>query len=115
MQNAHMTLPRVPADLTLAPVAVAIDQNLQYLRTLPIGEVCGGIELETDQRATQPSREARAAVLLSVALRNVNLHSWSAELTADSSRVHLDGGSVTLDIGLSPAIVEYVEGRLGRS
>jgi hypothetical protein len=103
-----MTHPRVPTDLTLAPVAVAIDQNLQYLRSLAGDELLAGLELETDRPSKCPTRAERATLVVSAALRNVNLHGWNAQLTDDGSRIHLDGGSVTLDIGLSTAIAAYV-------
>jgi hypothetical protein len=45
-----------------------------------------------------------------VALRNVNLHDWNAEITDDDARLHLAGGSVSLDLGLSAAIMRYVAG-----
>ena len=46
--------------------------------------------------------------MLRQALRDVDLHGWNATLSDDASRVHLDGGSVSLDVGLSPAITGYI-------
>ena len=34
---------------------------------------------------------------------------WSAEISEDASRVHLSGGSVSLDLGLSAEILHYIE------
>ena len=52
--------------------------------------------------------DERAALVLRQALRDVDLHGWTATLSDDASRVHLDGGSVSLDIGLSPEITRYI-------
>ena len=41
--------------------------------------------------------------------RNVDLHGWTAEITDDATRVHLTGGSVTLDLGLGAAVTSYIE------
>jgi hypothetical protein len=40
----------------------------------------------------------------------VNLHGWSAEISDDASRLHLSGGSVSLDLGLSAEILRYIDG-----
>ena len=55
----------------------------------------------------QPEDERRSRVL-NAALRNVNLHGLDASITDDGARVHLEGGSVSLDIGLSATILEYI-------
>ncbi|HEX8975425.1 MAG TPA: hypothetical protein VF781_02840 [Solirubrobacteraceae bacterium] len=39
----------------------------------------------------------------------VDLHGWDAAITDDACRVHLDGGSVSLDLGLSSGITSYIE------
>jgi hypothetical protein len=54
------------------------------------------------------SPEQRAELVLRQALREVDLHGWTATLSPDASRVHLDGGSVSLDLGLNPAITGYI-------
>ena len=45
-----------------------------------------------------------------MALRDVTLQGWSAELTDDAARLHLGGGSVSLDLGLSAEILRYIAG-----
>ena len=103
-----MMRPKTPTDLTLAPVAAAIDLNLQRLRDLPTPAAIRGelaLELNTVDAAT---REARTSQVLRVALRDVDLHGWHAEISDDGSRVHLSGGSVTLDIGLSAELQQYI-------
>lgn len=107
-----MTLrPKVTADLTLAPVAAEIDLNLQRLRDLTTpAEIFGELALELNALGVGVTREERAAQVLEVALRDVDLHRWVAEVSDDASRIHLHGGSVTLDVGLSTALQHYIAG-----
>jgi hypothetical protein len=101
--------PRRIKDLVLAPVAAGIDLNLQQLRDRSAAEVEAGLELGLDAPAEAAGRDARAQLVLDQALRNVDMHGWAATITTDANRVHLDGGSVTLDLGLSAGITEYIE------
>jgi hypothetical protein len=100
--------PKNQKDLMLAPVAAEIDRNLQRLRTGSPSDVLAELELELDRPAMCPQRDERAELVLRQALRDVDLHGWRATLSDDASRVHLDGGSVSLDVGLSPAITGYI-------
>jgi hypothetical protein len=101
--------PKYPKDLMLAPVAVEIDQNLSRMRDRPPQDVVAKLELELDRPAVSGDREERAGLVLRQALRHVDLHGWSAAITSDGSRLHLDGGSVSLDLGLSPGITRYIQ------
>jgi len=103
-----MTHPKNQKDLMLAPVAVEIDQNLQRLRVDTPYDVLAELELELDRPAMCNERDERAELVLRQALRDVDLHGWNATLSDDASRVHLDGGSVSIDLGLSPAITSYI-------
>ena len=100
--------PKNQKDLMLAPVAVEIDRNLQRLRGASPYEVLAELELELDRPAMCAEPSERAELVLRQALRDVDLHGWTATLTDDASRVHLDGGSVSIDLGLSPAITSYI-------
>ena len=101
--------PQVPMDLSLAPVAAAIDRNLQRLRDKEsAGEIDRELQLELDQPPLEDTREERRARVLALALRNIDLHGWEVDLAADDSRLHLSGGSVSLDLGLSAAILAYL-------
>jgi hypothetical protein len=42
-------------------------------------------------------------------VRNIELHGWRAAISDDGSRLALTGGSVSLDLGLSPGIIRYIE------
>jgi hypothetical protein len=101
--------PRNPTDLTLAPVAAEIDLNLQRLRDKSAVALITEVALELNQE-TPKTRDARAEQILQVGLRDVNLHGWRAEITDDATRLHLSGGSVSLDVGLSAEILQYIEG-----
>ena len=105
-----MTLhPKNPTDLLLAPVAAAVDLNLQSLRDKTPAEIDYLLALELNLDTRDSDQEKRTNWLLEAALRNVELHDWHAEISADGDRLHLDGGSVTLDLGLSKSILRYLE------
>jgi hypothetical protein len=103
----HLRLPRprVARDLFLAPVAAAIDRNLQDLRDLPVDE----LRPKLDGLDHPVTHDERVLCLLRAALWDVNTHEWSTEITADGARLRLSGGSVSLDIGLSPSLIRYVQ------
>jgi hypothetical protein len=106
-----MIRPKATADLTLAPVAAEIDLNLQRLRDLPTEtEIVVELALELNAAGAGPTREERADQILRIALRDVDLHGWDASVSEDASRIHLEGGSVTLDVGLSAALQAYIAG-----
>jgi hypothetical protein len=92
----------------LAPVAAEIDLNLQRVRDLSVSELEAQLELELDRPATSSDRDERARLVLRQAIRNVDMHGWDAQISEDSWRLHLYGGSVTLDLGLSPSVTEYI-------
>lgn len=106
-----MTHPKSAADLFLAPVAVEIDRNLERFRDLDPVQIAAELDLELDRpESPTADRSEREARILQAALRNVNLHDWKAAVSSDGARVHLDGGTVTLDLGLSASIMRYVDG-----
>jgi hypothetical protein len=108
-----MTLhPKYPKDLMLAPVAVEVDRNLDRMRGCTPSDVEAELELELDRPAMCAGRDERAELVLRQALRNVDLRGWTAAITPDGARLHLDGGSVSLDLGLSPGITGYIENGL---
>jgi hypothetical protein len=101
--------PRVPTDLALAPVAAEIDLNLQPLRDKPPVELLSRIGLALNLDGPGATREERAEEVLEYAVRNVDLHGWEASVSDDATRLHLEGGSVTLEVGLSSTIKSYIE------
>jgi len=104
-----MIHPKGTADLLLAPVAVEIDRNLQRFRTHTPEEIENELQLELDQPLIENTREERARRILRVAMRDVQMHGWEGHVNYDASAIHLDGGSVSLDIALSPTVRQYIE------
>ena len=102
-------LPKVPMDMALAPVAATIDLNLQALRDRQPSEINAELQLKLDRPPIPNNRYERTAHVLRAALRNVELHGWEGAITQDASRLHLTGGSVTLDLGLGASITRYIE------
>ena len=102
--------PKVPRDFLLAPVAAAIDLNLQRFRDLSPEDLRFELDLELDRPEIRKTREERASRILQAALRNVDTHNWSGEITDDGARLRLSGGSVSLDLGPSATILHYTEG-----
>jgi hypothetical protein len=103
-----MPAPHVPKDLSLAPVAVGIDANLQRFRDLERNALILELELELDRPGVNLTEEERRSRVLDAAVRNVNLHGWTAVISEDGARVRLDGGSVSLEVGLSATILDYI-------
>jgi hypothetical protein len=105
-----MTLhPKAAKDLSLAPVAAAVDINLQRIRDHSPDEIERTIQLETNSAPLKNDREERSERVLEQALRNVDLHGWDAAVTQDGSAVRLSGGSVSLDLSLSAAVARFIE------
>jgi hypothetical protein len=100
--------PKLPRDFLLAPVAAEIDLNLQRFRDLDDEALRFELDLELDRPEMRHTREERAARVLEVALRHVDLHNWSAAISDDAARLSLSGGSVTLDLGLSASLLHYI-------
>jgi hypothetical protein len=100
--------PKEPKDLALAPVAAEIDLNLQRLRDRSVDEIDYELTLELNQPPDGNDVDERAARVLAVALREVDLHHWTATVTDDHARLRLAGGSVSLDLGLSASLVAYI-------
>jgi len=101
--------PRTPIDLSLAPVAAQLDMNLDHLRDRTLEEIDFEIALELDRPERSGTIQERAERVLAVAVRNVELHGWIPTITDDHCRLRLTGGSVTLDLGLSAALMRYIE------
>jgi hypothetical protein len=102
--------PKESKDLALAPVAAAIDLNLQRLRGKSPQEIDFELTLELNQPGGGTVEERRVRVL-QVALRDVDLHRWTAAITDDDSSLRLSGGSVSIDLGLgAPARAYIVDG-----
>ena len=104
-----MTLhPKTLTDMALAPVAAEIDLNLQRLRDKAPVDIDYELGLVLDRPLMENTRDERAEHVLRAAVRNVERHGWEATITDDGSRLHLSGGSVTLDLGLGDTVTRYI-------
>jgi hypothetical protein len=101
--------PKTPKDLMLAPVAAAIDLNLQMLRDKAPDAIAETLAIALNASLKGTNSAQRAAWVLEEALRDVDLHEWHAEITQDNARLRLSGGSVSVDLGLSASILQYIE------
>jgi hypothetical protein len=102
--------PKAPKDFLLAPVAAEVDLNLQRFRDLDPQQLRFELDLELDRPEFSHTRDERAARILQAATRNVDMHHWDAAITDDGARLRLSGGSVSLDLGLSAALLRYIDG-----
>jgi hypothetical protein len=101
-------------DLSLAPVAAEIDSNLQPLRAkTTAAEIEAELQLATNRTPVDQTPDERGERVLELALRNVELHGWKAEMTDDHARLRLSGGSVSLDLGLSASVLRFIDGEVG--
>ena len=104
-----MTLaPKEPKDLALAPVAAAIDLNLQRLRDKTPEEIEYQLILELNEPAMAHAEDVRIDRVMQVALHEVDMHHWTAAITDDRARLRLTGGSVSIDLGLSASLLRYL-------
>lgn len=100
--------PKEPKDLALAPVAAAIDMNLGRLRDKSPAQIDYELTLELNTPSSANDAAERAERVLRVALRDVDMHHWSAQITDDCSSVRLSGGSVSIDLGLGASALSYI-------
>ena len=100
--------PKNTVDLALAPVAAEIDLNLQHLRDEPHDAIVYRVELGLNSEPGA-TRDERAEQVRELAVSGVELHGWTVTVSDDASRLHLQGGSVSLDLGLSPGLQEYID------
>ncbi|MGD0198564.1 MAG: hypothetical protein ABSC56_11760 [Solirubrobacteraceae bacterium] len=103
-------LPKERSDLALAPVAANIDGNLARLRDKSVEEIGYEVGLQLNHVARSNDAAERAGCVLAVALRLVNMHGWHADITEDHARLRLTGGSVPIELALSPTIRAYING-----
>ena len=103
--------PKVSMDLALAPVAAAIDMNLQRLRDKSPKDLEADIELQLNRRRGG-SPEERAAEVRDLAIRDVDLHGWDVAISDDHVRLQMSGGSVGIELRLSVTLLAYIENGL---
>ena len=100
------TLPHDVTDLSLAPVALAIDARIEELSRLNAADLAFQIALEGDEPAW--TAEFRAAGLLDTMRRFIDVHDW--ELSMDTRGVRLTHKQHTLVLGLPDTLRAYLSG-----
>jgi hypothetical protein len=103
-------LPKDPVDLALAPVAVRIDHNLSRIRDMSPSSIDADLQLQLDTLPHGDDAGERCERVRALALREVDLHGWEAAVSHDWTRLRLSGGSVSIELGLSAAIRDYIAG-----
>lgn len=101
--------PKSMTDLALAPVAAHIDRNLARVRDCSPQQIGYELQLQLDLPLADRTRDERSDHVLLVALRDVELHGWEAAISADGCRLRLTGGSVSVELGLSANLMQYIE------
>ena len=84
--------------------------NLARLRDMSPAEIDFQIALELDRPERSGTAEERMARLRAVAVRNVELHGWTATITDDHCGMRLSGGSVSIDLALSVPMMRFIDG-----
>ena len=108
-------LPKAPVDLALAPVAAHIDDNLSRIRDISPSAIDVDLQLQLNTPPRRDDTDERCQRIRAVALRDVDLHGWDAASSHDWTRLRLSGGSVSIELGLSAAIRDYIAGPASRN
>lgn len=99
--------PHSPADLALAPVLISIERNLARLRDGADLEFTLGLALN-DESSWYHSAGERAHRILQGAIRDVDLHGWTINPTADWHGLALSHGEYTVPIMLGERLTDYI-------
>lgn len=103
-------LPKNPVDLALAPVAIHIDRNLSRIRDMSPAAIDADLQRQLDSSPQREDANERCERVRELALRGIELHGWEAAVSYDWTRLRLSGGSVSIELGLSAAIRDYIAG-----
>jgi hypothetical protein len=103
-----MPHPHSLSDLALAPVLIELERNLARLRASDDLELMIALELDDDERF-YPGPAERAQRLGRFATRNVDLHSWKVQPTADRYGLAVEHGEYAVSVMLGKRLTEYVE------
>ncbi len=102
--------PHSLADLSLAPVLIEIEQNLARLRSADDLEFDLALELNDDGTRYKDAVE-RADRIAHCAVRNIDLHGWKVEPTADLYGLVVRHGEYQVSLMLGKRLTAYVERR----
>ncbi len=98
-------VPHNVGDLYLAPVALAVDDNLAVLSALTADELVHRVALETNRDPVDAA--GRRDALLQAVTQLVTTHDWAASW--DDRGLRLTHGDHTLVLGLGPSLREYAD------
>jgi hypothetical protein len=104
-----MTRPHDITDLYLAPVALSVDEELQYLRDLNEGEVLRHIVLATNREPR--TVEERRAYFVEAMTHHHDMHGWIASY--DPRGLRLTNGEHTLVLGVPSGVRSYLGPEVG--
>jgi hypothetical protein len=100
--------PHSPADLALAPVLINIERNLARLRETDDLDFELALELN-DDNTWYHTAEERAHRVQDCALRDVDAHGWTVQLTQDLDGLTVSHGSYTVTVMLGKRLTHYIE------
>jgi len=100
--------PHSVTDLALSPVLISIERNLALLRDNEDLQFTLAVELN-DVDSMYPTASDRARRIRAVAVRDVDLHGWAVNPTADMHGLAVTHGEYTVSIMLGRRLAEYVE------
>lgn len=102
--------PHSLADLSLAPVLIDLERNLARLRASKDLAFDLALQLnDDDRRCIAPSE--RADRILRCVIRNVDLHGWKVQPTADFYGFAVHHGEYEVSLMLGKRLTGYVEHR----
>jgi hypothetical protein len=104
--------PHSPADLALAPVLIGIERNLDRLRTSEDLEFGFALELNDDGSSYTCSLD-RAKRVRDFAVRDVELHGWQVQPSADMAGLAVRHGEYTVSLMLGRRLTSYVDNGIG--
>ncbi len=100
--------PHTLSDLALAPVLVEIERNLALLRTSDDLELALVLDLNDDESFYHGPAE-RAARVGRFAIRNIDLHGWHVQPTADLYGLAVEHGPYAVSVMFGKQVTSYVE------
>ncbi len=103
--------PHSAADLALAPVLISIERNLARLRESADLEFALALDLNDDDSWYHSTAE-RAHRVLQSAVRDVDLHGWTVQPSADLHGLVVSHGEYSVTVMLGQRLTGYVQ--LGR-
>ena len=100
--------PHSAADLSLAPVLLLLERNLDRLRTSDNLDFALALDLNDDDRWYHNPAE-RAHRIQRSAIRDVDLHGWTVSPTPDGHGLAVSHGEYMVPVMLGQRLTDYVQ------